>query len=377
MKMSQANPKKQSSRIIALDLMRGYFLLCIIVDHLNYWPNGLDWLSARGELFVSAAEGFFLISGIVLGIVRGSKLIEQPFKVPAWLLIKRGLQLYVTYALLAVFFTLIGWMFFMGNPGLKDGIMAAGTSFGELVWKTLTFQYLYGWADYLRLYSLFLFASPLVLWLLRKGKWWIVMTISLAIWAFSPVVAYPDSLFIQPYKWQLLFFLGMTVGFHWKQLVHLWGRIPVIWQRAIVATIATASIATLAFNIFLAFGGYIGDNVYAFVAPLRAYLHDNYFDKEVLPLARLSLALLWFWTSFWLFRRFERQITAKLGWLLLPLGTNSLYVYTVHAFLLFFIHLIVYPGNKDLIVNIILSWGMIALIWTMVRYQILFKVIPR
>lgn len=375
--MSEVAPKKQSSRIIALDLMRGYFLLCIIIDHLSYWPNGLDWLSARGELFVSAAEGFFLISGIVLGIVRGSKLINQPFKVPAWLLVKRGLQLYVTYALLAIFFTVVGWTFFMSNPGLKDGILVVGSSFGELVWKTLTFQYLYGWADYLRLYTIFLFASPLVMWLLRKGKWWIVMAGSIAMWAFSPVIAYPDSLFIQPYKWQLLFFLGMTVGFHWKQLVSLWERIPKVWQRSIIATMVVASVATLAFNVFLAFGGEISDKVYSVVAPLRAYLHDNYFNKEVLPITRLSLALLWFWTSFWLFRRFERQITAKLGWLLLPLGTNSLYVYTVHAFLLFFIHLIVYPGNKDLIVNIILSWGTIALIWTMVRYQILFKIIPR
>lgn len=368
---------KKSSRIFALDLMRGYFLLCIIIDHLAYWPNGLDWLSARGELFISAAEGFFLISGIVLGIVRGSKLIDKPFKVPAWLLIKRSLQLYVTYIILAIFFTLIGWAFFASNPGLKDGIAAQGTSIIELIWNTLTFQYLYGWADYLRLYAIFLFVSPLVMWLLRKGKWYIVMAASIAIWAFSPIVAYPDSLFIQPYKWQILFFAGMTIGFHWKQLTAVWDHIPKVWRRTTIATMITLSVATLLLNLFLAYGGYISHSVYDFVAPIRASLHDGDFNKESLPFARLALALVWFWTSFWLFRRFEKQIIKYAGWILLPFGTNSLYVYTVHAFILFFIHLVVLPGNKYFLVNFVLSWGTIALVWTMIRYQVLFKIIPR
>lgn len=369
--------KKQSSRILALDLMRGYFLLCIIVDHLAYWPNGLDWLSARGELFISAAEGFFLISGIVLGIVRGSKLVDKPFKLPAWLLVKRGLQLYVTYVILALFFTLIGWAFFMNNPGLKVDIAPTDTPLLTLIWNTLTFQYLYGWADYLRLYCVFLFVSPLVLWLLRKGKWWIALAGSIAIWALSPTPMYPDSLFIQPYKWQLLFFGGMMIGFHWKQLTALWQGIPILWRRITIGAMISTSIATLIINLYLAFGGYLGPVVYDIVAPIRAAWHEKYFDKELLPLARLLLALLWFWTSFWLFRRYESQITKFAGWLLLPFGTNSLYVYTVHAFIIFFIHLIVPAGNKELLVNILLSWGIIVLIWTMIRYQILFKVIPR
>lgn len=357
--------------------MRGYFLLCIIVDHLAYWPNGLDWLSARGELFISAAEGFFLISGIVLGIVRGSKLIDKPFKVPAWLLIKRGLQLYVTYILLALFFTLVGWAFFMNNPGLKVDIAPTDTLLLTLVWNTLSFQYLYGWADYLRLYCLFLFVSPLVLWLLRRGKWWIALAGSVVVWALSPIAAYPESLFIQPYKWQLLFFGGMMIGFHWKQLTALWQRIPLLWRRVTIGTMISASLVTLAFNLYLSFGGYLGPAVYDIVAPIRAAWQEKYFDKELLPLARLLLALLWFWTSFWLFRHYERQITKFAGWILLPFGTNSLYVYTVHAFIIFFIHLIVPAGNKELLVNALLSWGVIALIWIMIRYQILFKVIPR
>jgi hypothetical protein len=64
-------------RILALDLLRGYFLVSIILNHLQWYPNGLDWVAMRGSLLVSAAEGFFIISGILLGIVRGRKLADQ------------------------------------------------------------------------------------------------------------------------------------------------------------------------------------------------------------------------------------------------------------------------------------------------------------
>ena len=108
-------------RIHTLDLLRGYFLIVILLDHLAYFPSGLDLVTGRGLLYVSSAEGFFLISGIVLGIVRGRKLISQPFLVAAKKLWKRSIQLYLTSIVLTIVFTLLGWLFFMHSPGLKFG----------------------------------------------------------------------------------------------------------------------------------------------------------------------------------------------------------------------------------------------------------------
>ncbi len=364
-------------RIAAFDLMRGYFLIAIILNHLHYWPNGLDWLTARGELFVSSAEGFFLISGIVLGIVRGRKLLEKPFRFAASLLLKRAFQLYVTYIVLALFFTIAGWQFFLDNPGLKSGIASADTSLLQVLWNTLTFQYLYGWADYLRLYCLFLLISPAILLLLRKNLWWVVVIASILIWFATPVLGYPDSLYTQPLKWQLLFFVGMVIGFHWPELSTFWKRIPQIGHRVIIGSLLFASLASLAYNVYLSFGGHMSPEVYVFVSSVRDHLSQTFFDKENLPLARVTLFFLWFWTSFWIFNRYEKQITRLFGWLLIPFGTNSLYVYTVHAFFIFFAHLIILPGNKDFLMNLIMTTGVIAAVWLMVRYKILFNVIPR
>ncbi|MGK2896274.1 MAG: OpgC domain-containing protein [Candidatus Saccharimonadales bacterium] len=369
--------KKKSMRVEAFDLMRGYFLVSIILNHLHLFPNGLGWLTMRGELFVSAAEGFFLISGIVLGIVRGAKLIDKPFRLGASLLLKRSLQLYITYVILTVGFTLLGWLFFMNNPGLKEGIASSTTSFFTMVWQTMSFQYLYGWADYLRLYCLFLLVSPVILWLLRAGKWWIVLGLSLAVWFATPAPLWPESIFIQPYKWQLLFFTGMTLGFHWPQITEWWQRIPLRWRRISTASVVSIAILTLAFNVFLAFGGKYSDAIYNFAAPLRDLLHTKYFDKENLPFARVILLVVWFCAAFWFFNRFIDTIKRYLGWILLPFGTNSLYVYTIHAFFIFFVHLFVHSDSMNVWINMSVTLGVIALIWIMVRKEFLFKVIPR
>ncbi len=53
--------------------MRGWFG-CHCPDHLTYFPNGPTFLTGDSRLAVSAAEGFF----IVLGIVRGAQAPQQP-----------------------------------------------------------------------------------------------------------------------------------------------------------------------------------------------------------------------------------------------------------------------------------------------------------
>lgn len=368
--------KKPSSRVIAFDLLRGYFLVAIILDHLNYWPNGLDWVTARGSLFVSAAEGFFLISGIVLGIVRGRKLLEKPFVVGAWLLLKRGLQLYITYAILTLFFTLIGLWFFANNPGVKAGLISPDTSLLGMIWQVLSFQYLYGWADYLRLYCIFLFISPLVLLLLRKKLWWLVLLVSTAVFTFSPSPDYPANILTQPYHWQIIFFGGMVIGFHWQDLVTFWQRQSHQLRLWTITTVVSLTIVTILTNSFLSLGGLISPDVGNFVTPIHNQLAP-FFDKENLSWWRLALFGLWFSGSLWFFMRFEKAILHYLGWLLLPFGINSLYVYTVHAFLIFFVHLLIPTGGSFFLLNLIISVATIAIVRVMIQYKVLFKVIPR
>ncbi len=373
---------KPSSRVLTFDLMRGYFLIAILLDHLDFFPNGLDWVSMRGDMFVSAAEGFFLISGIVLGIVRGVKLLDRPLEIAARLFLKRSVQLYLTATILTAVFTLIGWWFYMNNPGLKYGILPPGTNLFEAVWKIATFQYLYGWADYLRLYCIFLLVSPLAMWLLRKGLWYVLLAVNIGVWLLypnSPLL--PDTVqeYWQPLSWQLIFFSGLTIGFYWPRIVAWWMSLSTGLRRLLTSGVVTVAVISLLVNIFIAFGAKMLLPVSAGLAhqldDLGTNLYREFFDKEAMPLARIILFAFWFAASFWLFHRLENYFKRWLGWLLIPFGQNSLYVYTLSAVLLFFAHL--YFFTSTLLANFIISLAMILLVRLAIHYKVLMKIIPR
>ena len=353
--------------------MRGYFLVAIILDHLAFFPNGLDWWSGRGNLYVSAAEGFFLISGIVLGIVRGAKLADKPFWQSAKLLLKRGVQLYITAVVLMFIFTFVGWLF-IDNPGLKPGIRPMDENLWDIIWGGLTFDYIYGWADYLRLYAIFILASPVALWLLRKKLWYVVLAISILIWSQFEQSPLKTAELSQVYSWQLIFFSGFIIGFHWKAIRAWWERLSVGVKKPLTIGVVTIAAVTIAASFLLVYGGNFFNSSY--LGDLNSALLP-YFTKESLPATRLILAALWFGAGFWFFARFEKQIVRWAGWLLIPFGTNSLYVYTLHAFLVFFVHLVIAEKTPSIILNFILSAAGVMAIWLAVRHKLLMKIIPR
>ena len=369
-------------RILTFDLMRGYFLLIIILNHLNFYPNGFGWLTMEGRLLVSAAEGFFLISGIVLGIIRGAKMVDQPFKQVARLLLKRSLQLYVTIVILVLLFTFIGWWFYLGNPGLKYNIAPLDTNIFSLIWQTLTLQYSYGWADYLRLYCWFLLFSPLALWMLRRGLWYVLMAASVFIWLLFPGASDIPSAtqeLLQPLSWQLIFFGGLTVGFYWPKITQWWSQLTTRTRRWATWGVVSLAVLTFIVNIFIAYGGAmllpVGTVLAEQLREIGGTLYRDFFDKEAMPIARIALFSLWFSAAFWIFHRFERIIVRAFGWLLLPFGQNSLYVYTLHAFIIFFVHL--YFTDTTLLWNFLISISIIGLILLAIRHKLLMKIIPR
>lgn len=377
--MSKVQKKVKNPRIIALDLLRGYFLVSIILNHLQWYPNALDWIALRGSLFVSAAEGFFMISGILLGIVRGRNLADQPFRVSALLILKRGLKLYITAVILMLCFTLIGW-FFMDNAGLKPGIRPIDQPFSEILFGAFGLQYLYGWADFLRLYAIFLIATPFALWLLRKGKWYVVAITSCAVWALFPIAhTYTNNSaeLLMPLSWQLIFFAGLIVGFHWIDLQDWWKRQSHKLKRYIGIPVLVIAAITLVINALLLIAiatGLLPETV--------RLLYDTHlavtFNKEALTIPRIILFGLWFTLGLTIFMRYEKKIAQWFGWILLPFGMNSLYVYILHAIILFFAHLIIAPGiGGNIIVNFFGSIIILGIILFAVRKRFLFKIIPR
>ncbi len=360
----------------AIDLIRGYFLFVIIIDHLYRFFCFYDLFTGGGTQWVSAAEGFFFVSGMMIGLVRGRKAIDKPLSDPTKKLLSRAALLYVWSIGLTFLFVVVGH-YFMGNEGLKPG-MFYGEPLSKLISYTLLLRYTYGWADFLAYYVIYLALSPVAIWLLRKGKWYVLMGITFLMWMF---IGRNIQL-----SWHLLFFWGAVAGFYLPEIENwfksLNSRLRKILSVGLISIASITLAISLFFNAVLNFlrsnpglprGGINVDYLYWYNSEVLAPI----FDKYTLAYGRLLLFLLWFSALYLVARRFEKPLTNTVGKFLIPLGQNSLYVYIVHAFIIFFIDLAIPNKYTAVVMNIVINTSVLFVIWLMVKKKFLFKIIPR
>lgn len=295
-------------------------------------------------------------------------------------------MLYLTSIIITILSIAIGWHF-VGNDGVKSPLPPLDSNIFSLFWRIVTLQEFYGWADYLRLYAIFLALTPAALWLLRRGKWYIVLTVSTLVWLLTPK---PVNEFTQPFTWQFIFFIAFTLGFYSPQIKSWWNSLSAKMRHRTKTVIFTMFIITFIANVFAEFfAPALNDNLSTAINNFRPILAAS-FDKLALTPARVAMSLLWFIGFFMIFQRFEKQIKRYLGWLLIPFGTNSLYVYSIHAFVVMGAHLIVNPQYgapasyfnsfdrlAEIPQNLALSILVIAIIYLAVRTKFLMKIIPR
>src|SRR6188768_1553916 len=93
-------------RDLRLDFLRGYALLAMIVNHIVVADSWLYRLSSREQFYTSAAEGFYFISGLVLGIIAA----RQPLEAAVRRVLQRAWVLYRAAVVLALGFATLGWL---------------------------------------------------------------------------------------------------------------------------------------------------------------------------------------------------------------------------------------------------------------------------
>lgn len=358
---------RKTERIIAIDLLRGYFLFVIIIDHLGRFPGLFDLATGRGALWVSAAEGFFFVSGMMVGLVRGRNMLGLPISEVGKKLLGRGLKLYLWAVGLTILFSLVGFAV-MSNPHLKSGL-TDDRNIWHLIWQSATLYYAYGWSDFLQHYAIYLTLSPLAIWLLRKKLWPVVAAGSFLVWLLRGNNIYA--------AWQILFFAGTIIGFYLQDIEHFCRRLAPRKRRFILGVLLAASAITLTASIVIIHG-----RSFTSFAPYRATLEQlhaitqPYFLRASMNWPRLSLFALWFATAYSLVRLNEAWLMDKAGSFFVPLGQNSLYVYIVQAIVIFFLDLIT-PPNSPFIINVITNISVVVIIWYAVRKRFLFNLIPR
>lgn len=351
------------SRILTLDLLRGYFLFVILIDHMGFFPSVFEIFTGRGEMWASAAEGFFIISGLLVGYVYGPRMVRNALAATQkiW---KRAFLLYALTVLLT--FVFVWWGNLSDIAHVKEGLWTQ-PNIPDLIFKSLTLQYYYGWADFLPYYAIFMAWAPIALYMVTRGKAWLVLAISVACWLLRG----------QSFEmgWQLLFIGSIAAGWYLPQ-IEAWARAlaPAV-QRRLRVGLYTAALALVVVSVLTIRVGEVMVHEYAGFAALPSMWQgvfawlDNARDfmtplivKWTLEPVRIVTALVWFTALYVWVRQHEAWLQHRTRGFLKTLGERSLVVYVVHAFTIFALQLVL-AGDHGFLLNTLLSALVISAVY--------------
>lgn len=326
------NVASGTNRFLVLDTLRGLMLVLLAFDHyggairnVTYEPLG----------FVSAAEGFIFLAGLMLGLLYVKKMAATPRLVTEKLL-GRTFKIYLTYVAVSLIFlvtvSVSPWYAAAWQDLLPLGFRADLTT----VARTLLVVHQTDFLGILPLYVMLFLAAPLLLRLFARGHARAVLIVSTLLYLVQPLGpdAFFDTLFADTlynvFTWNILFVFGIFFGYRYRE-----GTLRLSYRpRYLVTALAVA--ATLFVLRELMRFGVLGDYGYWLkLAFTRDYLSPlRLFNVALLAYLLFGLAQL---RPQWLQNR----------WLSF-LGQHSLYVFAWHGVVLYFVWPYMGGFNREL-----------------------------
>ena len=353
------NKKLNRERILAFDLLRGTFLVVIITTHIAWKPSLYTFVGGGSALFASAAEGFFAISGILVGYLYAPRILKETKKVFFKVWRRAGVLWF-----LATFFT----FFFTAWGVLEVHSQTYLTLYDREPWRflfnTLTLRYSFGWAEFLTRYAMFMLFAPFALWLIAKGRAWIVALASFMIWFFLR-----DVEFFLPFSaWQIIFMYAIILGYYLPNIEAWFKSLSEQTQRKAFRAITMTAFVTYMFSVIIFVAAPMVLEQGTWVMQFHNLI-GPYFDKAHMDPARIAIGVLWFTALYMVYRNYEKQISKSTHGMLEVLGRQSLFVYCFHAIVLFTIDLYFVPKTQSLIVNTAVTTLVIGLIYIGAYYR--------
>jgi len=367
-----------------LDLLRGFCVFAMIVDHIG-GSSWLYYLTGGNRGPITAAEGFVFLSGLVLGMVSRKRVFRDGLKAAARATLHRARTLYGLTVVLTVIFLAL-------TAATNLVLWVDREQLGEIAsWPALLasvalIRFTWHGTDILALYALLLLCAPVALWLMASGRPWHLLVGSVTLWLayqFAPeriVVPWTiEHASTFPFAaWQLLFVAALALGYYRAEVTAWFSQEAARPNtgRSFRLGLGVAACGLLLLGAALSTG-----QAYAMGTNLHALATSDLFDKSSLGLGRLavfaSVALVVYagLTAFW------QPINRAVGWLLVPLGQASLYAYAVHLFLILVAYNVPpYVGSDQAgweLHNTIGQLFLVLVVWAMVKRKVLFSLIPR
>jgi hypothetical protein len=311
-------------RDLRLDWLRGFAAFAMIADHIGGEESWLYPITGGNRFFVSAAEAFVFISGVVMGIVYLKVVIRQGVGAGVRKALGRAKDLYILTVLLTLAFAALGASFdFWWAPD------TAARGVEGFVFDVVTLHRTLFLVDIPLMYTLLLVGACPVIFLLAKGFTPVVLAGTTGVWLawqVSPgVPTFPwtienNTVFHIP-AWQFLFVVGIVAGWHRATLERWFGNLR---QPAVSWALVAVSATVLAL--------YVAQITMLDSLQNTAALQGLFFSKDDVPVGRVFVFFLLAMTAFSLTTVFWQPIKRWTGWLLLPLGQNALTAYSLHIF---------------------------------------------
>lgn len=360
-------------RIKAFDILRGFFLVVILINHIELYPSLFDYFTGRGRLMVSAAEGFFFLAGLLVGLVY-KRRISNGIKFIFMKMWRRSLILYLAAVSLTLLFTALAAS--LNVPHIKQGFPEI-LNWTTIITQTLLLQYEFGWADFLSRFAIYMFVAPFAFYLLIKGKWWILLALSIIAWLFR------GQTFLL--SWQIIFILGMIAGYYWKEIQQkIESFKPKVKKRLKFSLFTFTAITFIVSYSSVFILSVLNDNVLTLKEPWQSFTYTwNNFNEYIWIFAekwtmeplRIILFITWFSTLYMLTVRYEQKIQRFTKNYFELMGKNGLFVYVSHAFIVFIFKLFI-PSGTNLWQNfLITAAALMALIASTIYYLKLIDII--
>ena len=296
-------------RDLRLDWLRGYCLFMMIVDHIG-GPSYLYALTGQAKFYISAAEAFYFISGLTLGMITA----RESFEVASRRILHRAWVLYRSAVLMTVGFGLLG---VLTKLELWSRSELAQKNFLEFIASALMLKSGEHGSEILILYVVFMLVTPLALLALSTKRWWLVALASVLVYTVGQITGstfgLPFAVYFNPIAWQPLFFGGLIVGYHRKEITAWFGQHTQL-RLALESSVVTAAVLLLALYV-------TGHGLPESVLGSR--------DTQMLPL-RLGIVALYLQAAFILVSWFWKPLHGGLGWLIETLGASSLWAFVTH-----------------------------------------------
>lgn len=240
-----ATPSAPRQRDLRFDTLRGLLVLFMAINHIE---SPLRVMTDQALGYISSAEGFVFLSGLVAGWVYGRRSRTRGFAAACGAAARRAGAVYRAH-LLTYFSTFVWLVLFVlytnSVPPLLPALFVTEPWTAVALGPTLLHQP--GLLDILPMYCGFLLLLPWLLRAVEQGNGAVVLAFSFALWAFTqsthgPILAWGGRINLgafHPLAWQFLFVAGAVLG------AHKAAGVPLLKPRALPLALAFAGAAAI------------------------------------------------------------------------------------------------------------------------------------